>query len=43
MKLDEVKGEVNVFNGEETVEESGSCIGDVGEKMVKDLQVLVWL
>ncbi|KAF9662757.1 hypothetical protein SADUNF_Sadunf18G0087400 [Salix dunnii] len=35
MKLDEVKGGIKVFNGEENVEESGSGNGDVGKKMVK--------
>ncbi|XP_011018020.1 PREDICTED: reticulon-like protein B21 isoform X2 [Populus euphratica] len=35
MKLDEVKGGIKVFNGEENVEESRSSNGDVGKKMVK--------
>ncbi|KAJ6731745.1 RETICULON-LIKE PROTEIN B21 [Salix purpurea] len=35
MKLDEVKGGIKVFNGEENVGESGSSNGDAGKKMVK--------
>ncbi|KAJ6372533.1 hypothetical protein OIU76_026938 [Salix suchowensis] len=35
MKLDEVKGGIKVFNGEENVGESGGSNGDAGKKMVK--------
>jgi hypothetical protein len=35
MKLDEVKGGIKVFNGEENVEESRSSNGDTAKKIVK--------